>query len=321
MPAAINEKKSKIAARVAGKILSTGSHIIEATLAPVTTMGNVRRALMAEAYGAGTVAALDLLATDIELLDALMESICDDETIMPPDHRLGELVRLLLAPARALLHGTLAEMENGASKTLKELTNKLVLEDVGLDVHLDKAHQTIAWLQRMLNTHCVVCSRAADKPELLHKQHCLATQLLTRMASHKGVVGITVAPTSKETLVVGDAVTIGWAVTGWVVKQVRLSIVDDEECHVIADSLPAEQTSYTWTPSPDLQIVKDHRLGTSGHRFKFEVTAIDDDGDDTDDAAVEGQASGCAPSPAAARPAPPRPAVFLHAFLAARLAG
>ena len=112
MPAAINESKSKIAARVAGRILSTGSHIIEATLAPVTTMGNVRRALMAEAYGAATIAALDLLATDIELLDALMESICDDEVIMPSDHRLGELVRLILAPARALLHSTLAEMVN-----------------------------------------------------------------------------------------------------------------------------------------------------------------------------------------------------------------
>ena len=60
MPQAINESKSKVAARIAGRVLSTSAHIVEATLSPVTTMGNVRRALMAEAFGEAVVSQLDL---------------------------------------------------------------------------------------------------------------------------------------------------------------------------------------------------------------------------------------------------------------------
>jgi hypothetical protein len=58
-------------------------------------------------------------------------------------------------------------------------------------------------------------------------QHLLLSQMLCRMAHHKGVVGITVAPTGSEhhglaatgnTRVVGDSVNVGWCITGWVVR-------------------------------------------------------------------------------------------------------
>lgn len=99
MPAhAINESKAKIAARITGRVLNTGSHIFEAALSPITTMGNVRRALMAEAYGMATIAQLDLIATDIEMLDALMQSIAGDEVIMPSQHRHIEIAGFILAP-------------------------------------------------------------------------------------------------------------------------------------------------------------------------------------------------------------------------------
>lgn len=46
---------------------------------------------------------------------------------------------------------------------------------------------------RTLNSHTLICTRATGKPEALEKQYCLTQGLLTRMAEHKGVVGITVS--------------------------------------------------------------------------------------------------------------------------------
>eukprot|EP01052_Picozoa_sp_SAG31_P034891 SAG31_NODE_4136_length_3549_cov_13.673333_5_plen_224_part_00 len=125
--------------------------------------------------------------------------------------------------------------------------------------------------------------------------HMLSSMLLTRMASHKGVVGITVTPTRSSSIVVGDSAAVGWKITGWVLKAVKVSLVDDDKRLVIADRLPVDASgcgSFVWNPSPETEFVPGKRLGTSGHRFKFEVSAVDDDGDASDDAAVEQRAAG-----------------------------
>ena len=47
----INTSKTKQVIKGAGKVLSVSSHMAEAVLSPVATLGNVRRALVAEAFG------------------------------------------------------------------------------------------------------------------------------------------------------------------------------------------------------------------------------------------------------------------------------